>query len=122
MKSILIIDDSATTRSMIKSAVEEIEDIDIFEAPTGFEALKILPSHTLDMIFMDINMPDINGLELINFIKNNDRYKGIPVVIVSIESSEEDREKGMALGALAYLTKPFKAEELLGLVKKTLSL
>ncbi len=122
MKSILIVDDSATTRSMIKSAVEEIEDIDIFEAPTGFEALKILPSHALDLIFMDINMPDINGLELINFIKNNDRYKGIPVVIVSTESGEEDKKKGMALGALAYLTKPFEAEELRGIVKKALSL
>ncbi|MEF9425758.1 MAG: response regulator [Candidatus Mariimomonas ferrooxydans] len=122
MKSILIVDDSETTRSIIKSSIEEIDDIDIFEAPTGFEALRMLPTQSFDLVFIDINMPDINGLELINFIKNNDKYKKIPVIIVSTESSEEDRKKGLALGALAYLTKPFKGEELIDIVKKALSL
>lgn len=122
MKSILIVDDSETTRSIIKSSIEEIDDIDIFEAPTGFEALRMLPAQSFDLVFIDINMPDINGLELINFIKNNDKYKKIPIIIVSTESSEEDREKGLALGALAYLTKPFKGEELIDTVKKALSL
>ena len=81
MKAILIVDDSEATRSLIRSAIEEISDVDTFEAATGFEALKILPSQKFDLIMVDINMPDINGLELINFVKNNELYKDIPVVI-----------------------------------------
>ncbi len=122
MKSILIVDDSEATRSLIKSAIEEIGDLDTFETATGFEALKILPSQKFDLIRVDINMPDINGLELINFVKNNEMYKDIPVVIVSTESSEEDRKRGIGLGAFAYLVKPFKAEELQDTVKKALDL
>ncbi len=122
MKSALVVDDSDTMRSLIKSLIEEVGDIDVLEAPTGFEALKILPHEPFDIIILDINMPDINGLELMNFIKTNERYKDIPVIFVSTQRSEEDRKKGMSLGAFAYLTKPFKAEELQVAVKKALSL
>lgn len=122
MKAALIVDDSNTTRSLIKSVIEEVGDINTFEAATGFEALKALPRQTFDLIIVDINMPDINGFELLDFVKNNDQYKSIPVVIVSTESSEDDKEKGMALGAAAYLTKPFKLEELQSIVRKALSL
>jgi two-component system chemotaxis response regulator CheY len=57
-------------------------------------------------------MPDINGLELIHFVKTNPRYSGIPVIIVTTERSKEDKERGLALGASAYVIKPFRAEEL----------
>lgn len=122
MKSALVVDDSDTMRSLIKSLIEEVGDIDVLEAPTGFEALKILPHEPFDIIILDINMPDINGLELMNFIKTNEQYRDIPVIFVSTQRSEEDRKKGMSLGAFAYLTKPFKAEELQVAVKKALSL
>jgi two-component system chemotaxis response regulator CheY len=122
MKSVLIVDDSGTTRSLIKSAIEDVGDINIFEASSGFEALRLLPQHLFDLIFADINMPDINGFELVNFIKNNERYKNIPVVFISTESGKEDIEKGLSLGAYAYLTKPFKHEEIQAIVRKTLSL
>jgi two-component system chemotaxis response regulator CheY len=65
-------------------------------------------------------MPDINGLELINFLKNNQRYNHIPLIIVTTERSEEDRKRGMALGATAYITKPFKADELQEVIKRAL--
>jgi len=60
----------------------------------------------------DINMPDINGLELVSFIKTNEKYAKIPLVIVSTEGSDRDREKGLGLGADAYLVKPFDPEAL----------
>lgn len=122
MKSALIVDDSGVTRSLIRSAIEEIGDLNTFEASSGFEALKALPSQSFDVIIVDINMPDINGLEIINFVKNNDQYKDVPVVIVSTESSEEDRKRGMKLGAFAYLTKPFTTKELQDTVKKALNI
>ena len=65
-------------------------------------------------------MPDINGLELISFAKNNPRYSTIPLIIVSTERSEEDKERGLALGAMAYITKPFKAHELQEIIQKAL--
>jgi two-component system chemotaxis response regulator CheY len=67
-------------------------------------------------------MPDINGLELINFVRSNPRYSSIPLIIVTTERSEEDKKRGMALGASAYVTKPFKAPELQDIVRKVLNL
>lgn len=122
MKSILLVEDSATTRSLIRAVIEEIGDFDIVEAPTGFDALKLLPAQDFDMVVTDINMPDINGLELINFVKGNPRYNHIPLIIVTTERSEEDKKRGMALGATAYVTKPFKAPELQGIIRKILNL
>ena len=112
MKSVLIVEDSSTTRSMIRAFVEEVADVETVEAATGFEALKELPSHEFDLVITDINMPDINGLELINFLKKNPRYQDIPLLIITTEKSEEDRRRGMALGASAYITKPFDEKEL----------
>ncbi|KAF0144976.1 MAG: response regulator [Nitrospirae bacterium] len=122
MKSILIVEDSATTRSLIRAVIEEIGDFEVVEAPTGFDALKLLPAQDFDLVLTDINMPDINGLELINFVKGNPRYNHIPLIIVTTERSEEDKKRGMALGATAYVTKPFKAPELQGIIRKILDL
>jgi two-component system chemotaxis response regulator CheY len=99
-------------RSLIVSTLESLGDYEIVEAASGFDALKILPGHRFDLIITDINMPDINGLELVNFVRSHPRYKETPLMIVSTEKSAEDREKGMALGANTYITKPFAAEAL----------
>lgn len=122
MKSILIVEDSTTTRSLIRAVIEELGDFDIVEAPTGFDALKLLPTQDFGLVVTDINMPDINGLELINFVRSNQRYSNIPLIIVTTERSEEDKKRGMALGATAYVTKPFKAPELQDIVRKVLNL
>jgi two-component system, chemotaxis family, chemotaxis protein CheY len=115
-KKILITEDSPTMRAMIRATIEALGDFDIFEAPNGFEALRILPQESFDLVITDINMPDINGLELVSFVKNNAQYRAIPLVIVSTEGSERDREKGLKLGADAYLVKPFSPEDLQKLI------
>ena len=122
MKSVLVVDDSSTTRSLITSMLEDIGGIDVFEASSGFEALKILPRRPFDLVVTDINMPDINGFELVSFVKNNEKYKNIPVIFVSTKRNEGEINKGMSLGAFAYITKPFNTEEFHGIVKKALSL
>ena len=122
MLSALIVDDSETTRSFIRSLIEDVAEIDVLEASSGFEAFRVLPGRSIDIIFVDINMPDINGIELINFLKTNDLYKKIPVIIISTERSKEDMSKGMALGAFAYLTKPVNPDELREVIKKALNL
>jgi two-component system chemotaxis response regulator CheY len=120
-KSILIVEDSVTTRALIRAIIEEMGDFNTIEAGSGFEALKLLPTEEFKLVITDVNMPDINGLELINFIKNNSRYSHIPLIIVSTERSEEDRKRGMALGAVAYITKPFKAHELQEVIKEAIN-
>lgn len=113
MQSILVVEDSSTMRSLIASTLEEVgEPVKITEAVSGFEALRALPADDYALIVTDINMPDINGLELVSFVKQNEAYRSIPLVIISTESSERDREKGMELGADAYLVKPFEPETL----------
>lgn len=118
MKTILIVEDSSTTRALLRAVIDELDDFETVEASTGFEALKMLPQQEYDLIITDINMPDINGLELINFVRGNTRYSHLPIIIVSTERSEEDKKRGMALGATAYVTKPFKSVELQAVIKK----
>ena len=118
LKNVLVVEDSSTMRSLIVSTVEIIEDVDVTETASGFEALKILPHKNFDLIMTDINMPDINGLELVKFVKSNADYKDIPLIIISTEGSEKDRERGMNLGADEI--KPFKPEQLQNLVTKYL--
>jgi two-component system chemotaxis response regulator CheY len=100
-------------RSLLASSLEELEvPVKIVEAESGFEALRFLPREDFDLIVTDINMPDINGLELVSFIRRNEKYADIPLIIVSTEGSERDREKGLRLGADAYMVKPFDPEML----------
>ena len=113
MQRILIVEDSPTMRALLVSALEALDrPVKITEVASGFEALRELPRVAYDLILTDINMPDINGLELVSFVKNNAAFRSIPLVIVSTEGSERDRDKGLRLGADAYLVKPFAPETL----------
>ncbi len=105
-------------RSLLVSTIESLEGYQIVEAASGFEALRLLPREKVDLIITDINMPDINGLELISYVRNNPNYRDIPLFIISTESSEKDMEKGLALGANEYLVKPFNPLRLQELISK----
>ncbi len=118
MKKILVTEDSSTMRSLLVSTIESLEGYQIVEAASGFEALRLLPREKVDLIITDINMPDINGLELISYVRNNPNYRDIPLFIISTESSEKDMEKGLALGANEYLVKPFNPLRLQELISK----
>ena len=115
MARILLVEDSGAMRTYVRGALEMLEleaPIEVVEAETGFEALRLLPRGPWHLVITDINMPDINGLELISFIKKNEAHKATPILIISTASSERDRERGMTLGASGYLVKPFTAEAL----------
>jgi two-component system chemotaxis response regulator CheY len=122
MHRILIVDDSSTMRALITAAFESLAaPCKITAVASGFEALAALPRDAFDLIVTDINMPDINGLELVSFAKANPKFREIPLVIVSTEGSERDRAKGMSLGADAYVVKPFQPEELCRVVEDLLA-
>jgi len=121
---ILVVEDSASMRSYLASIIESgtnDRDLEIVEAATGFEALKTLPHHKFDAILTDINMPDINGLELVSFLKNHPIYKTVPIMVISTESTAADRERAEALGAEEYLVKPFEASDLIRKLRRLLS-
>lgn len=118
---ILIVEDSGVMRDYVSSSIKiYFPSIESIEVSSGFDALKALPYHKFDVIITDINMPDINGLELINFIKKHPQYKDIPIIIISTEKSNEDKQKGLALGVFAYISKPFTPEQLSDTLKKAI--
>lgn len=116
-KTILIVDDSRAMRAMLVSTIESINNYNIVEASTGFEALRLLPREKVDLILTDINMPDINGLELLSYLRNNPNYLEIPVIIISTEGSQKDIDKGKQLGANDYVIKPFDPAKVQELIK-----
>lgn len=109
-KSILIVEDSDVMRAYLVAALEDLP-VQIVEASTGFEALKLIPHYNFSLIVTDINMPDINGLELISFLKKHPNYNDVPIIVISTERSEEDRKRAKNLGACDYLVKPFKMSD-----------
>lgn len=119
---ILIVEDSKASREFIAATVESIDGVEAITTHSGFEALKLLPRHRFDLIITDINMPDINGLELINFVKKNPNYRQTPLFVITTEGRAQDRQKGLALGAAEYLIKPFEQDDLTGLLKRYLKI
>jgi two-component system chemotaxis response regulator CheY len=103
-------------RSFVRTALEgggsELPDVEIVEASGGFEALRLLPRGPYDLVITDINMPDINGLELIQFIRTSEQHRSTPILLISTQSSEKDRKRGLSLGADGYVAKPFTPEAL----------
>jgi two-component system chemotaxis response regulator CheY len=124
MRRILVVEDSAATRSFVRSALEDgghLGQCDIVEATSGFDALRLLPRGPYDLVITDINMPDINGLELVQFIRKSDRHRSTALIIISTQSSEKDRARGLSLGADDYLPKPLDPEALLSTVQRLLA-
>jgi len=124
MRRILVVEDSISTRSFIRSALEtggRFGPCHIVEASSGFDALRLLPRGPYDLVITDINMPDINGLELVQFIRKSDRHRSTALMIISTQSSEKDRERGMQLGADEFMAKPLSLDALVSAVDRLLS-
>lgn len=109
---VLVAEDSPSMRAFITGTLERAFGARVVETGNGFEALRALPGPPFDAIITDINMPEINGLELLRYLKEHPVYRRIPVIITSTEVSAEDRRRGLGAGAAAYLNKPFGPEEL----------
>ena len=118
---VLVVEDSATMRGFVTAALEAAGPYAVTQAESGFQALKVLPRAHYDLIITDINMPDINGLELVRFIRESETHKKTPLIIISTDGREVDRDRGLKLGANAYLIKPFAPEQLLETVRSVLA-
>jgi len=116
----LIVDDSNAVRAFVRAALEDAGFSRVQEAETGFEALQLLASNTYDVVIVDVNMPDINGLELLAFMKKSPRQQGARRILISTGVDGSDAERGTELGADACLEKPFEVDELRDLIRDLL--
>jgi len=117
--NVLIVDDSSSMRAIIRKImkVSGFNIGELLEAADGKEAIKVLTDEWVDLVLADINMPNMNGLELISEMKKDEMLKSIPVVMITAEGSEKRIQESMKLGASGYIKKPFLTEE----IKRTLS-
>jgi two-component system chemotaxis response regulator CheY len=105
-KVILIADDSPTIRKFVAFSLT-MHGFEVIPACDGMEALEKLPAYKIDLVITDLNMPNMDGFELIKSIRGNEEYKNIPIIILSSLSGDEEIEKGIKCGANSYLIKPF---------------
>lgn len=117
----LVVEDSPTMRQLISFALKRIPGSTIVEANDGIDALKKLSTQKFDIILTDINMPIMDGLKLVSMVRNDPAHKDIPIVIITTEGAEEDRKRGLALGANAYIAKPIQTADLLNVVNEILT-
>ena len=116
----LIVEDSPTMRQLLVFSLRRLKDCRIIEAVDGVDALKKLTTERVDLVITDINMPMMDGLKLVTLIRGNARTKTLPIVIVTTEGADEDRKRGLALGANAYVPKPIQPSLLLKTVASLL--
>jgi len=117
----LVVEDSPTMQQLITFALKRISGSKIVEANDGIDALKKLSSQKFDIILTDINMPIMDGLKLVSMVRNDPVHKAIPIIIITTEGADEDRKRGLALGANAYIAKPIQTADLLSVVNEIIS-
>lgn len=120
MTNILVVDDSATMRRMVVAALRGLGAVRFDEAQSGLEAIERLSIGPVDLVLLDLNMPDVHGLEVLRFVRSHHAFQQIPVVVLTTRGDEESREAALREGATLYLTKPFAPEELAPRVRELL--
>jgi two-component system chemotaxis response regulator CheY len=117
----LVVEDSPTMRQLISFSLKRFKNARIIEAVDGVDALKKLSGDRIDLILTDINMPVMDGLKLVSLVRQNAQLKSIPIIIITTEGAEEDRERGLALGANAYISKPIQSSHLIKTISDLLA-
>jgi two-component system, chemotaxis family, chemotaxis protein CheY len=106
MHKILIVDDSPTIRKMVRASLQNL-DSDFVEASTGLEAIEQLAINRVHLIVLDLNMPDMHGIDVLKFVRRNPHYNTLPIIVLTTRGDESSRETASRAGATAYMTKPF---------------
>lgn len=118
---VLVVDDSPIMRQFVVLALQRLPQLQIEEAGDGIEALKRLASGDFDLLLSDIHMPLIDGMKLLSLIRKDPVCRQMPVIIITTEGSNITRERALALGANAYLTKPLQTAALVETVRQLLA-
>jgi two-component system, chemotaxis family, chemotaxis protein CheY len=118
-KTIMTVDDSASVRQMVSFTLQQA-GYQVLEACDGKDALSKLDGSGVHMVLTDLNMPNMDGIELIRAVRGNPTYKFVPIVMLTTESQAEKKQAGKEAGATGWIVKPFKPEQLLAVVRKVL--
>jgi len=122
MPTALVVEDSPTMRQLIVFALSRVKGLSCTEADDGVDALKKLAAQRFDIIITDINMPVMDGLKLVKRIRGDQSYRDVPIMIITTEGAEEDRQRALALGATCYIAKPIQAPQVINKVKELLGI
>ena len=121
MHKILIVDDSPTIRKMVRASLHGIESTEFMEASTGLEAIEQLAVARVQLIVLDLNMPDMHGIDVLKFARRNPHYNTIPIIVLTTRGDETSRQTATQAGATTYLTKPFAPQALARAVQDLLN-
>jgi two-component system chemotaxis response regulator CheY len=121
MKRLLIVDDSKLMRDMVAACLRPLGAVTFEFAGSGLEAIERLALAGFDMMVLDLNMPDVGGIEVIEFVRAQDRLRTLPILIVTTRSDDDSRAQVLAAGASSFLTKPFVPAEILSEVRRLLA-
>ena len=121
MQRILIVDDSATIRRMVRASLAGLEGVTFSEASSGLEALERLSFEPVSMLVLDLNMPDLHGIEVLKFVRGHSQLRETPVLVLTTRGDDSSRAAAMEAGASVYLTKPFSPQVLASLAREFLA-
>jgi two-component system chemotaxis response regulator CheY len=110
--TVLIVDDSPTIRRMVRAALGTLPGLAFREAGTGLEAIESLVVAPADLIVLDLNMPDMHGLEVLRFVRAREAFKNLPIVVLTTRGDEASRQAALGSGATLFMTKPFSPQTL----------
>jgi two-component system chemotaxis response regulator CheY len=123
MHTILVVDDSPTIRRMVQAALAPLANLTFVEAGSGLEAIETLAVQPVHAVVLDLNMPDMHGIDVLHFLRSHDQYRNLPVMVLTTRGDETSRDAALKAGATAYLTKPFApgvlAASVSGLLNRT---
>lgn len=119
-RNVLVVDDSTTMRRMIMAALREVEEVVFHQAGSGLEAIERLALAPVDLVLLDLNMPDVHGLEVLRFIRGHQAFREIPVIVLTTRGDEPSRTAALSEGASLYMTKPFSPAALAPEVRRLL--
>ncbi|HXI58769.1 MAG TPA: response regulator [Polyangia bacterium] len=117
MSEALIVDDSKVMREMVIACLRGLDGMTFTQAASGLEALERLSLKSFDVVVLDLNMPDIGGYEVIEFVRSQDKLRDLPILVVTTRGDEGSRARALAAGATRFMTKPFSPEMLVGEVE-----
>jgi two-component system, chemotaxis family, chemotaxis protein CheY len=120
MSELLVVDDSRVMREMIIACLRPLEAASFTQAASGLEAIEQLSLRAFDAVILDLNMPDVDGYEVIAFVRSQDRLKELPIVVVTTRSDDDSRSRALGAGASRFVTKPFSPEHILAEVRSLL--
>ena len=120
MPQLLVVDDSRVMREMIVACLRGDQALAFTHAASGLEAIEQLSLRAFDLVILDLNMPDIAGFEVIEFIRSQDKLSALPILVVTTRGDESSRTKALGLGASSFMTKPFAPEAIAAEVRALL--